>query len=71
MDIIKINIPALNELGINAQEYLTLLFLYVNRHDSEGYEEFIKSFGTVSVQQMRRLEEARFIKVPDFNSPEQ
>lgn len=71
MDIIKINLVEIGELKLNVQEYLTLLFLYVTKNKTEGYEYFISSFGIVSVNQMIRLEQAKFIKIPNHNKPEE
>jgi len=70
MESITINIAKLKEFKLNAQEYLTLLFLYVNKTKDKEYQDFVKSFGIVSINQMKRLEQANFIKIPDYIKPE-
>lgn len=70
MESITINIAKLKEFKLNAQEYLTLLFLYVNKTKDKEYQDFVKSFGIVSINQMKRLEQANFIKIPDHIKPE-
>lgn len=69
MDIIKIDIVRLKSVGLSIQEYITLLFLYVTKTKDKQYDNFVKSFGTVSINQMKRLEELNFIKIPDYNNP--
>jgi len=71
MDIIKIDLIELGKKGLNVQEYLTLLFLYVNKKDRKQYEYFIKSFGVVSINQMKALELKNFIKISDPMKPEE
>ena len=71
MDIIKIDLAELGKKGINIQEYLTLMFLYVSKIKDKQYDYFIKSFGIVSVNQMVKLEELGYIKMPNPSKPQE